>query len=160
MSNSDSQTNVVRRKAWVSTDACPMAQAAIALGDKWTLLILREAFYGVVRYEDIQADLSIPRSVLSDRLSTMVKMGLLEKFSYSEPGARKRRGYRLSKKGRALSPVMLALTEWGELHVTQKESPVSIVDSSTGRRVWLTPVDNAGNVVDWSRIALTLTVEK
>ena len=160
MSNSASKEIDVRKKAWVAMKDCPMAQAALILGDKWTLLILREAFYGVVRYDDIQTDLSIPRSVLSDRLSAMTKSGLLEKFAYSEPGTRRRSGYRLSSKGAALAPVMLALTEWGALHVTKAQSPVVAVNSKTGERVTLCPVDSSGEKASWSNITLKLTSER
>ena len=90
-----------------------MAQASGILGDRWSLLILREAFYGVIRFADMQADIGVPRSILTTRLRTLVEAGLLEQFDYRENGARARRGYRLSKRGRelVLGP-SLAMKQW------------------------------------------------
>ncbi|MGE4327543.1 MAG: winged helix-turn-helix transcriptional regulator [Pseudodonghicola sp.] len=89
-----------------------MAKASELLGDRWSLLILREAFYGVVRFADMQADIGVPRSILTGRLAKLVEAGLLERFDYKEDGARARQAYRLTERGRGLAVVLLAMKQW------------------------------------------------
>ena len=90
-----------------------MARAADTLGDRWTLLILRQCFYGVGRFEDIQSGIGISRAVLSERMKRLVGEGLLEKRRYRNPGDRAREAYVLTERGRSLTPVFLAMREWG-----------------------------------------------
>lgn len=111
MSNSDFED--VRSRSPVPLEDCGMAAAAEIVGDNWTLLILREAFYSVVRYDDMRADLGISRSVLSDRLSKLVARGVLEKQPYREEGDRERMAYILTQRGREFGVVLLAMLEWG-----------------------------------------------
>ncbi len=110
-----------------------MALAAEIIGDRWTLLILREAFYGVSRYDDMLADLGAPRSMLTDRLNRLVERGILWREPYREPGNRTRHAYRLTGAGQALALTLIALTQWGEEHVIGREAPVEIVDRQDGR---------------------------
>ncbi|MEX3010972.1 winged helix-turn-helix transcriptional regulator [Hoeflea sp. TYP-13] len=124
-----------------------MALAAELLGDRWTLLILREAFYGVQRYDDMRQDLSIPRSVLTDRLQKLTAHGLLARFEYQEVGDRKRHAYRLTSAGRALAPVMIAMTQWGERFLIDGPSPVGITDDRSGDWLTLRLVDEGGKQV-------------
>jgi DNA-binding HxlR family transcriptional regulator len=131
-----------------------MARAAERIGDRWTLLILREAFYGVQRYDDMRQDLDIPRSVLTDRLKKMVADGLLERFEYQEPGDRKRFGYALTPAGRALAPVMVALTEWGERFVTKKPTPVGVRHKASGDWLHLGLLDAHDRPVEWRDAAM------
>lgn len=121
--------------------------AAREIGDRWSLLILREAFYGVMRYEDIRADLGIPRSILSDRLAKLVARGFLEKRPYREGGDRPRFAYGLTGKGRGLATALIALTRWGEAHILGRPGPVDIVDRTTGRSVTAALVDETGRIV-------------
>ncbi|MEO1038405.1 MAG: helix-turn-helix domain-containing protein [Pseudomonadota bacterium] len=133
-----------------------MALAADVLGDRWTLLILREAFYGVTRFDDMQADLCAPRSALADRLRRLVDAGLLKKTPYREPGSRARDAYLLSERGRDLAPTFLALTAWGEKHITRQPAPVDIRDSETGARLRVELLDDQGFVVPLRRARLRL----
>jgi len=94
-----------------------MALAAQLLGDKWTLLVLREAFYGVQRYDDMLQDLGAPRATLTNRLTKLVAAGILNKQAYQETGDRERFGYQLTDAGRDLANTLIALTEWGETHL-------------------------------------------
>ena len=91
---------------------CGVAQALDIIGEWWTLLILRDAFLGVRRFDDFVERLGISRNVLTNRLDTLVDAGILERRPYDE--ARGRFDYVLTDKGRALWPVMTALRQWGD----------------------------------------------
>ena len=97
------------------------------IGDKWSLLVLRAALYGLRRFEDFQAELGIPRTVLSDRLSKLVTNGLLEKRNYHEPGSRARPEYWLTEKGQALRLPFIAMTEWGDRWIGGGRPPPMIL---------------------------------
>lgn len=142
------QPESFRRRAPVRIDDCGMAMAAKVLGDRWTLLIIREAFYGVRCFEDMRADLSIPSATLQKRLSQLVKNGILNLSDYQEPGERSRKAYVLSETGRALAPVILALRQWGDAALRDDAPKTELVDEDTGRPVLLTLVDPDGNPVD------------
>ena len=137
----------VRRRAPVSTDDCALAQAVKEIGDRWSLLILREAFFDVMRYDDIREDLGIPRSVLTDRLGKLLERGLLEKSPYRETGDRQRFGYALTHKGRDLAIALVALTHWSEAHILGKEGPIDVVDAVTGKSLRLALIDEDGTIV-------------
>src|SRR5882672_5222700 len=93
---------------------CGIQRALDVLGEKWTLLVLREAIYGVRRFDDFARALSCGRGVLSDRLKTLVAANVLERRDYAEPGQRPRSEYRLTAKGRDLFPALMALSQWSE----------------------------------------------
>jgi DNA-binding HxlR family transcriptional regulator len=131
-----------------------MVHAADIIGDRWVLLILREAFYGVCRFEDMRADLSIPRSALTDRLNRLVNDGFLEKFQYQEDGERKRSAYRLTNKGRSLAPILVAMTEWGMREKGIAQAHVQICDKETGEALRLRPVNSEGQSVSWRNVVL------
>ena len=88
-----------------------MAKDTDILADRWTLLILREALYGVQRYDDMRADLQAPRSMLTDRLSKLVEQGLMKRQTYQEPGSRARQAYVLTSMGQELALTLLALSQ-------------------------------------------------
>jgi DNA-binding HxlR family transcriptional regulator len=96
---------------------CALARALEVLGERWTLLIVRDAFYGVERFNDFQAHLDIPKAVLSDRLSGLVEDGILERES--DPQHAGRHLYRLTTPGRDLWPAVHALLAWGSRHRAQ-----------------------------------------
>lgn len=108
--------------AW-STDNCSVARTLAVIGEKWTLVVLRELFQGVRRFDDMRAHSGIPRQVLSDRLAHLVDEGLLRREAYREPGQRERQEYRLTPKGIALHPVLLALMAWGDAYEADPEGP-------------------------------------
>ena len=103
------------RTADYSNEVCPVAGALSVVGDPWTLLILREAFNGVRRFDAWQARLGVARNVLAARLKGLVEHGVLETRLYSQHPPR--RDYVLTAKGRDLQPVLLALKAWGDRHV-------------------------------------------
>jgi DNA-binding HxlR family transcriptional regulator len=108
-------------------EECELARAIYAVGDRWVLLILREALCGIQRFSKMQTDLKIPKAVLTDRLNQLLSMGVLEQVPYREPGMRTRRGYALTSKGRALIPALLALREWANSYLPGKRSRLRLV---------------------------------
>jgi DNA-binding HxlR family transcriptional regulator len=93
---------------------CALARALEVVGERWTLLILRDAFYGVRRFNDFQAHLDIPKAVLADRLSSLVAEGVLERVCDPERAGRSL--YQLTSSGRELWPALHALMSWGGRH--------------------------------------------
>jgi DNA-binding HxlR family transcriptional regulator len=91
---------------------CSIARSLEMVGEWWTLLILRECFNGVRRFDDMQKHLGIARNVLTNRLNSLVEDGILSKVLYQEKPERYE--YRLTDKGRDLYPVLLALKQWGD----------------------------------------------
>lgn len=129
---SDAQQPVLR----IPLDRCNMARAARILGHRWTLLILREAFYGVRRFDRLRGDLGIPRTVLSQRLAGLVADGLMQKRPYREGGQRTRYEYRLTPMGADLLPVLVALMQWGDAHLGGgQEPPLVIRHAGCGKTV-------------------------
>jgi len=100
-----------------------------------------------MRYDDMRADLGIPRSMLSDRLAKLVANGCLEKRPYREAGDRQRFAYALTEKGRGLATTVIALTQWSETFILGGPGLVDIVDETTGKPVKAALVDEDGHVV-------------
>jgi DNA-binding HxlR family transcriptional regulator len=100
---------------------CSIARTAAIIGDRWTLLILRNAFLGMRRFEDFQANLGLTRHLLASRLKRLVAEGILARVPYQQ--APLRHEYRLTDKGKALYPVLLALTAWGDAWMDQGAGP-------------------------------------
>jgi DNA-binding HxlR family transcriptional regulator len=94
---------------------CAIADALDLIGERWSLLIVREQFWGNRRFSDIQRATGAPRDILTARLKRLVEEGILEKRAYSERPPRSE--YRLTEKGRALAPVLMAIQEWAYAHV-------------------------------------------
>src|SRR5215467_16075142 len=113
-------------RPWIleyDTTNCTIGAAVSLLGDKWTFLVLREAFNGVRRFDDMRRRTQAPRQVLSDRLSRLVAEGLLHRVPYQERGQRARLEYRLTEKGLDLYPVLVALMEWGDRYAVGSAGP-------------------------------------
>ena len=105
----------VLNRDYEGQDFCGVAKALEIVGERWTLLIVRDAFFGIRRFEDFQKSLGIARNVLTERLNRLVDEGVLERRLYSERPERYE--YRLTPKGRQLNVALTALREWGERHV-------------------------------------------
>jgi DNA-binding HxlR family transcriptional regulator len=97
---------------------CSIARALEIVGERWTLLIVRDAFLGLHRFEEFQQSLGIARNVLTDRLNRLVDEGILERVRYNERPARFE--YRLTKKGRDLNIALAGLRQWGDAYLTEK----------------------------------------
>jgi DNA-binding HxlR family transcriptional regulator len=110
---------------WTDYDSatCSVARTAALVGDAWTVLVLRDLFNGVRRFDDLADHLGIARNVLTRRLAALVDAGLVEKRPYREPGRRERHEYRLTRAGRDLRVVMNALKDWGDTHVAGVAGP-------------------------------------
>lgn len=108
---------------WDSLDRenCSLARSLAVLGDRWTLMILRDAFLRVRRFEDFEKSLGIARRVLSERLALLVEEGILFKAAYQERPTRHE--YRLTEKGLALYPVIVSLVHWGDAYYAGKNGP-------------------------------------
>jgi DNA-binding HxlR family transcriptional regulator len=127
-------------------DACSAARALQVLGDRWTMLVLREIFNGVRRFDDISGHLGVARDVLTRRLTTLVDEGVLARVPYREPGSRTRYEYRLTPAGKDLRPILLALMAWGDRHRADAAgAPMSVVHADCGEPVHLALECDAGH---------------
>lgn len=100
----------------LENEACSVARTVAVIGDRWSLLILRDCFLGIRRFDDFEARLGVTRHVLADRLKKLVAHGVLAKVPYQT--APLRHEYRLTDKGRDLHPVMMSLVHWGDVHMS------------------------------------------
>jgi len=100
------------RKGLEAFEGCALPAALEAMGERWSFLILRASFSGIVYFEDFQSTLGIARNILSNRLAKLVANGILSREPV--PSDKRRVAYRLTEKGRGLVPVMIALRQWGE----------------------------------------------
>ncbi len=97
---------------------CSIARALELVGERWTLLIVRDALLGVRRFDEFQESLGIARNVLADRLNRLVEQGVFDRVPYSEHPPRHE--YRLTEKGRDLAVVVTALSQWGDRYVSER----------------------------------------
>jgi DNA-binding HxlR family transcriptional regulator len=117
-------------------ESCGLKRALDILGEKWSLLVLREAIYGVRRFDDFSRALRCGRGVLSSRLKTLTCAGILERRRYLEEGRRARADYHLTEKGRDLYPAMLALSQWSDRWNPPDGGPLAqVLDRHSGRPV-------------------------
>ncbi|HEY9236331.1 MULTISPECIES: winged helix-turn-helix transcriptional regulator [Phenylobacterium] len=102
-------------------ERCSVARSVAVIGDRWTLMILRDCFLGVRRFEGFQERLGISRTIIADRLKLLTDEGVLYRSQYQERPPRHE--YRLTEKGLALYPVILAIVHWGDQHYAGAEGP-------------------------------------
>lgn len=120
----------------VDLDNCSIAKALEVVGARWTIVVLREAFNGVRRFEDFQRHLGVSPSVLSQRLRSMTRDGLLERVPYREEGDRERHEYHPAAKAWDLYPVIVGLMQWGDRHRDDGAgAPVHLIDAASGKPV-------------------------
>ena len=118
------------KRSDVAEKNCSIARSVAVVGDTWTLLVLREAFMGVRRFDQMQRDLGIARNVLADRLHGLVGNGILERVPYQERPPRHE--YRLTQKGLDLYPALVALMQWGDRYASDAGPPVTLVHRDCG----------------------------
>lgn len=99
----------------LETDWCPVARALSVIGDRWTMLIVRDCFLGKSRFEEFHTSLGVTRHVLSDRLKRLVHEGVLERNAYSQRPLRY--AYSLTERGRDFAPALVGLKDWGKKHM-------------------------------------------
>jgi DNA-binding HxlR family transcriptional regulator len=107
----------------LDSTACSIARTMRLIGQPWTVLVLRDLFNGIRRFDDLIEHLGIARNVLTRRLTALVDAGLVEKHSYREPGQRARQEYRLTPAGRDLRPILIAVMAYGDEHLAGPEGP-------------------------------------
>jgi DNA-binding HxlR family transcriptional regulator len=112
---------------------CSVARALEAMGDRWTMLVIREAFLGTRRFDDYQRNLGVARNVLADRLARLVDEGILRRRRYQEHPERFE--YSLAEKGIDLWPVLVSLMKWGDRHAAPDGPPMLIVHRGCGGEV-------------------------
>jgi DNA-binding HxlR family transcriptional regulator len=112
---------------------CPIARSLDRVGEWWSILILRDAFKGMTRFDQFQKSLGIAPNMLTRRLTTLVESGLLERRLYSEKPPRYE--YVLTDKGRDFRPVLWSLVAWGNKHFPPEGETVVVVDSETGEEI-------------------------
>src|SRR5215469_13696030 len=109
---------------------CPIARGLERVGEWWSILILRDAFAGLTRFDEFQKSLGIAPNMLTRRLTALVETGLLERRRYSEHPPRDE--YRLTPRGHDFRPVLLAMLAWGNRHFTPEGPSIVIADATTG----------------------------
>jgi DNA-binding HxlR family transcriptional regulator len=119
-----------------TTDGCSIAATLAAVGDRWTLLILRDLFRGVRRFERLHQDLGIARNLLTDRLQRLVDLEIVHRVPYQDRPVRHE--YHLTTKGADLSPALVALMHWGDRWYAVDGPPTLLVHDACG-----TPLDQA-----------------
>jgi DNA-binding HxlR family transcriptional regulator len=131
---------------------CSVAGTLAVVGEKWSLLVLREAFLGVRRFADFQRTLGAPRAVLSERLATLVAEGILARVPYRAEGERQRHEYRLTSKGLDLYPTLVALMEWGDRYLCDDGiAPLELRHRECGAPVRLDLVCEEGHTLSGAR---------
>jgi len=108
-----------------SAENCSLASTLSIVGEKWTLLILREAFNGADRFEQFHRVLGCARNLLASRLEFLVEEGIFERVPYKTPGTRTRHRYVLTAKGADLIPGMIAFTHWGDRYLAHPQGPAT-----------------------------------
>lgn len=130
---------------------CSIERSLQILGERWTLLIIREISSGKHQFAEIQSALGIASNLLSTRLKTLVDGGVLRKLTYQEPGSRHRYSYHLTPAGRELRVILGAFQQWGDRHLPRPSGPSSLRrQRSTGRAVHVGFVldDDADEIVE------------
>jgi len=128
---------------------CPVARALDAIGDWWSLLIVRDAFDGLRRFGEFQKNLGIAKGMLTTRLRKLVETGVLEQLAASDGSAYQE--YALTKRGRDLFPVVVSLRQWGEAHLYARGEAHSMLLDGAGQPVGqLVLPSRTGRALTWS----------
>ncbi len=118
----------------LENEPCSVARTLSVIGDRWTLLILRDCFMGVRRFEKFEANLGLTRHVLADRLKKLTSAGVLVKTPYGDAPVRQE--YRLTQKGFDLYPVLMSIVHWGDMHMAgERGAPIVHHHTSCGHQM-------------------------
>jgi DNA-binding HxlR family transcriptional regulator len=115
------------------TQYCPVASTLEIIGERWTILILRDIFLGIRRFEDLQRGLGVARNILQARLERLVEYGILVKRPYQDRPLRHE--YRLTEKGADLWPVLVSLLKWGDQYAIAGERPMILQHRGCGGEI-------------------------
>ncbi|EEB82951.1 winged helix-turn-helix transcriptional regulator [Roseobacter sp. GAI101] len=114
----------------LNTESCPVARGLSVIGDRWTMLVIRECFLGIRRFDQMQERLGITRHVLADRLRKLEADGVLKRVAYQERPLRHE--YLLTDSGKALYPILVTMIEWANAHVpAENGSSVTLISRET-----------------------------
>lgn len=138
-----------------SVSRCSIAQSLTVLGEKWTLLVVRDAFWGRTKFSEFKQNLGVSSDILTDRLATLVEAAVMERRSYRDEGSRERSSYHLTASGTELAPLLAALVAWGDEHRPTGFGPASIYrESATGKPVSVGFVTDEGVAIDAREVEL------
>ena len=139
----------------LGTERCSIARSLEVLGQKWSLLIVREAFWGRTRFAEFRERLGVAADVLTDRLGRLVDAGILERRPYRAAGEREREEYVLTDAGRALLPVLAALNAWGDEFRPSGFGPAAVyTDRASGAPVRVAFLDADGVEHDTAEVTV------
>jgi DNA-binding HxlR family transcriptional regulator len=137
---------------------CSISRSLSVLGERWTFLILREAFGGTTKFAQFRDALAVAPDVLADRLNTLVEYGVMSREPYQVPGSRSRFEYHLTPAGRELQVVLGALQQWGDEHLPWCDGPTVVRRTRDGERpVHVGFVEADGNEVDAADVVFLRT---
>lgn len=139
-----------------SADVCGIFQIAEILNDTWTILLLREAFYGVTKFNEFLENTGISKQILSNRLKHLIQLEIFELSIYKEIGVRERKEYLLTPKGRSLNIVLLAMLESGSNFIEADKDVVKVFHKNTNDLLKLKLVDSNNQVVGLENLELRL----
>jgi DNA-binding HxlR family transcriptional regulator len=132
--------------------SCGLPQALEVMGERWSFMILRAAFNGLIHFEEFSGQLGIARNILSNRLARLVGHGVLDRIPCQDD--RRKVEYRLTEKGRDLLPAMLALRQWGEKYTMRVPCNPVLVDARDRQPIGPIVIRAAdGRVLDWDDLA-------
>ncbi|MFK3968174.1 winged helix-turn-helix transcriptional regulator [Ensifer adhaerens] len=145
----------MQRKAFSEMN-CSIARALDEVGEWWSLLIIRECFFGTTRFDQFQERLGIARNILTTRLRRLIANGVVERVSLEEHG--RREGYRLTAKGEELFPVLVSLQQWGDKWaVGEKGPPIRIVEHETDSLLGpVGPISSTGRIISFRDVRLEM----
>ena len=138
----------------IKNDPCSNARSLSIIGDRWTMLIIRNAFMGTRRFDAFQSQLDVTRHLLTDRLNSLVEDDIINKVPYQTQPTRYE--YRLTSKGLELFPVLMALMKWGDKWTVDEQGvPFEYVDRATGQRIEPVLIDgNSGESLEVHKVAM------
>ncbi len=137
------------------TQHCPIAGMLNIVGDRWTWLVIREAFYGASRFHEFERNTGIAKNLLADRLALLVDEGVFEKRDIGDRGTRY--AYELTDKGKAMQPVLIAMLQWSNDHIYGAgRELVQVVERKTNKPLQkFQPTTKSGKRLAWSDLAIT-----
>jgi DNA-binding HxlR family transcriptional regulator len=115
-------------RRWLPNEVCSVAGTLEIIGERWTMLVLREAFLGTRRFDDLQRNIGCARNILSERLRKLVANGILERRPYQDRPPRFE--YRLTEKGIDLYPTIVSLMQWGDRYLAADRGPAIVLEHS------------------------------
>jgi len=144
----------------VDTTNCGIRACVDIIGDKWSFLILRDIYFGVNKFQDLQSHIGASSTIIAQRLKKLLENNLLLKSEYQHQGSRKHFEYILTDKGKAVAPLLIAMSQFGyDFLIDEDKRLSSFVDIETGEHLRLALVDTKGIAVPSERVQLIVNVE-